>query len=86
MTGDVRGPTSVIAIMCNNSDDFLIALPPVGIQTAAAILLAVRTDQKAAFAPGAQQIEGTVAEETVEILRVRPWVAGEVFTIPVGKI
>ena len=32
-----------------------------------------------------QQIEGTVAEQTVEVFRLRPRVAGEVLTFPVGE-
>lgn len=68
------------------SDDLPIAFPAVGVETAAAILAAIGTDHKVAAAPGPQQIEGTPAEKTVEVLRVRSRVAGEIFTLAVGEI
>ena len=57
-----------------------------GVQAAAAILTPVRMDHKAAPAPGPQQIEGAVAEQAVEILWVRPRMAGKIFTFPVGEV
>ena len=68
------------------ADDFLIALPPVGVQAAAAVLTPVGTNHEAAPAPGSQQIERAVTEQAVEILRVRPRMAGKVLTVPVGEI
>lgn len=67
-------------------DNLPIVLSPVGVEAAGTVLAAIRTDHKVSPAPGPQQIERTPAEQTVEILRVRPRMAGKVFTFPVGEI
>ena len=69
-----------------SADNLLIALPPVGVETARTVLAAVGTDHKISSAPGPQQIEGAVTEQTVEILRIRSRMAGKVFTFPVGEV
>lgn len=68
------------------ADDFLIVLPPVGVQAAAAILAAIRTNYEAAATFGAQQVERTITKQTVKIIRISPWVAGEKLAFPVGEI
>lgn len=60
-------------------------LPPVGVQTAAAVLASVREERKPPAAPLSQGIEGAIAEQAVEILRVRPRVTGEILTFPVRE-
>ena len=67
-------------------DNLPIVLPPVGVEAAGTVLAAIRMNHKVSPAPGAQQIERTPAEQTVEILRVRPRMAGKVFTFLVGEI
>lgn len=68
------------------TDDFFIVLPSVGVQAAAAILAPIRTNYEAAATFGAQQVERTITKQTVKIIRIRPWVAGKIFTFPVGEI
>lgn len=68
------------------SDNFPIAFPPVGVEAAGTVLSPVRADHKVSPALGPQQIEGTPAEQAVEILRVRSRMAGEIFTLAVGEI
>ena len=56
-----------------------------GIQAAAAILYAIWQQAVAAAAVLPQSIQGTEAEQTVEVFPVRPRVAGEKFTVLVRK-
>ena len=64
----------------------VIALPKVGIDAAAAILAAVFQIGELPAAAIPQHIERTEAEQAVEVVRVCPLVAGEVFTGMVGEV
>lgn len=64
----------------------VIALPKVGIDAAAAILAAVFQIGELPAAAIPQHIERTKAEQAVEVVRVCPLVAGEVFTGTIGEV
>ena len=64
----------------------VIVLPQVGIDAAAAILAAVFQIGELSAAAIPQHIEGTEAEQAVEVVRVCPFVAGEVFTGTIGEV
>ena len=61
--------------------DFIVVLPAVGLQAVGAVLDAVFGVGKCAAALVAQCIQGTEAEQAAEFFRIRPGVAGEVFTL-----
>ena len=65
--------------------DVAVAAPAMGDQTAAAILDAIADIGEVAAALVAQRIEGTVAEQTVEVLRLGRFVTGEKFAPGVLK-
>jgi hypothetical protein len=66
--------------------DFTVVLTPVGTQATRTILDSLLRVGKAAAALVFQSIQGAIAEQAAEILRVRALMAGEIFTFPVLKI
>lgn len=66
--------------------NLLIILPTVGLQAAGAVLNAIVGICKTAAAPVTQSIQWAIAEQTAEILRIRPPVAGEVFALRILNI
>ena len=68
------------------SQNGVIALPKVGIDAAAAILAAVFQIGELPAAAVPQHIERTKAEQAIEVVRVSPLVAGEVFTGTIGEV
>jgi hypothetical protein len=66
---------------CHFIHDLCVVFPAVRLQALGAILDAVIRIKKVASAAVAQGIEGAVAEQTVEVFRVRAGMTGEVFTL-----
>ena len=67
-------------------DDLPVAIPPVGVYAAGAVLTPVGTVDKISAAFWPEKIEGAVAEKAVEIVLISSLVAGKMLTLPVGKI
>ena len=65
--------------------DGAIILPPVGPETAGAVLDSFVRIPEAAPALFPQSVQGAVAEQAAETLRVRPLMTGEILTFPVLK-
>jgi len=66
--------------------DGIVVFGPVGLEAAGTVLDSGFRIGEAAAAPVSQGVEGAVAKEAIEILRVRGLVAGKILALPVLKI
>jgi hypothetical protein len=65
--------------------NFPVIFPPVREKAVRAVLDAILPVAEISATPVTKEIKGTVAEQTVEVLRIRSGMTGKVFAFPVAE-